>query len=620
MSIDPVAEESSLRARLAEAEETLRAMREGEIDALVVQDGSSVTEVFTLSTADRPYRMFVENMRDGAATVSPSGIVLYANRRLAELVSRDLSELIGSPVASLVADADRAVLRAISGHPGAGGTTEVDLLDSGEGRIPVRVNTWTLDVDFEKLVCLTFSDLTEQNAEKFEIERLSRAQTAQMRALERAQAALSRQAMHDSLTGLPNRTLLLNRLTEAMTLARRTRTSTGLIFLDLDHFKEINDTRGHAAGDSVLREVADRLVDALRPVDTVSRLGGDEFVVLLPALTGASDGVAVGARITEALRAPIKLGHAAVSVTASMGISVFDHTLPESDGNAERLLAQADAAMYHAKSRGRSHTEIFEDGAPRPHRRGLEAEVVMIREALDEQRLVLYAQPIIELASGATVQEELLLRMRDRQGQIVPPRDFLPTAERCGLIAEIDRWVVSQAARYAAGGRALTVNLSAASLGDLGMLSLIERELREQGTDPRNLVFEITETAVMKNIEQARRFAERMVELGCQFALDDFGTGFASFTYLKQLPARYLKIDIDFVRDVTHSGRDAAVVKAIVALASEFGQRTIAEGVEDEPTAEVLRNLGVDLAQGYLFGRPRPVTDGAAAPGRPAWR
>ncbi len=613
MSTAPLADHDSLRARLAEAEETLRAIRQGEIDALV-QDGSSGAKLFTLSTADRPYRMFVENMRDGAATVSRSGIVLYANRRLGELLSRDLSELIGSPVASLVTDGDRAAFRAISGRAGPGGTGEVDLLDSNEKRIPVRVNTWTLDVDFEELVCLTFADLTNQNAQKSEIERLSRAQGARMRELEQAQSALFKQATHDSLTGLPNRTLFLDRLAQSLALARRSQTSTGLIFLDLDGFKEINDARGHAAGDRVLREVADRLIGAVRPMDTVSRLGGDEFVVLLPALSAPRHGMAIAERITEALRAPIQLDQAEVSVTTSIGISVFDHTLPEPVYKADRLLAQADAAMYYAKSQGRSRTELFDDVTPQAHRARSDNGVVMLREALDEQRLVVYAQPIVDLATGATVQEELLLRMRDRDGNIIPPLAFLPTAERCGMISEIDQWVIAEAAAHAASGRVLAVNLSATSLADLRLPSLVERELRNHGTDPQNLVFEITETTLIQNIAQSKLFARRMIELGSRFALDDFGTGFASFIYLKQLPVQYLKIDIEFVRELTRSDRDVAVVKAIVALASDFGQRTIAEGVEDEPTAELLRSLGVDLAQGYLYGRPSPLTEGPVAP------
>jgi diguanylate cyclase (GGDEF)-like protein/PAS domain S-box-containing protein len=617
MSADQTAVHDSLRARLAEAEETLRAIRHGEIDALAVQDRSSGTEVLTLSGADRPYRMFVENMRDGAATVSPAGIIVYANRHLCELVARDLADLIGSPIAALVADGDRSALRAISGRAGPGGTVEVDLRGSGENRIPVRASTWTLDVDFLELLCFTFADLTEQNAQRGEIETLGRAQASRLRELEHAKAALTKQATHDSLSGLPNRVLLVDRMTQALAQAKRSHVATGLIFLDLDHFKQINDTRGHAIGDAVLREVANRIVAAVRPMDTVSRIGGDEIVVLLPAVGSPLDALTIGQRVTEAIKGPIELDGGVMSVTASLGISVSDDGMSEPQLTADQLLAQADTAMYYAKSLGASRIELFDSSTPRV----LEAEpdgwVARIRSALDQDRFVLYAQPIVELATGAIVQEELLLRMRDLDGSIIPPLAFLPTAETCGLISEIDRWVVTKATGFAAGGRSVTVNLSAASAGSPEIRSLIEHQLGNHRADSGNIIFEITETAMMQNVDQARLFAEHMLELGCQFALDDFGTGFASFTYLKQLPVQYLKIDIDFVRDLARSDRDVSVVKAIVSLARDFGQRTIAEGVEDEETTEMLRSLGVDLAQGYLFGRPRPITDRAHP--RPRW-
>jgi EAL domain-containing protein (putative c-di-GMP-specific phosphodiesterase class I) len=269
--------------------------------------------------------------------------------------------------------------------------------------------------------------------------------------------------------------------------------------------------------------------------------------------------------------------------------------------------------MYRAKSLGGSHTELF-DANSMPIVLEVEREtwIARIREALNEHRFVLHAQPIVELATGAVVQQELLLRMRDRERdhRLIAPLTFLPTAERCGLIGEIDQWVIAQATQIAARGQLVEVNLSAASAGDPGVLDLIERELLHHGTDPGNLVFEITETAVIQDMDRAALFAERLVELGCGCALDDFGTGFASFTYLKRLPAQYLKIDIDFVRDLAHSPRDMSVVRAIVSLASDFGQQTIAEGVEDQQTADVLRDLGVTFAQGYLFGRPAPITEG----------
>jgi diguanylate cyclase (GGDEF)-like protein len=596
-----------VQARLSEAEETLRAIRNGEVDALVVRDESPAAQVFTLSSADRPYRIFVENMRDGAATVSEAGIILYANRRLAELIARPLQHIIGSPIASFVSPSDRRSLQMISGRDS--GTVEVGLIDSTEAEIPVRVSTSLLDVDSHSLLCLTFADLTEQNAQKLEIDRLGRAQAERMRELEVAQAALTKEATHDALSGLPNRNLLIDRLTQALALAERSASSTGLIFVDVDHFKEINDTGGHAAGDSALRQIATRLLSAVRPMDSVARLGGDEFVVLLPALESPSDVLEVAARIERVVDPPIHLDYGTVPIAVSIGVTVYDPTAGQ-NLTADSLLRQADTAMYHAKSLGGSRIELFDAAStPTVHAADREMWIGRIRRALTEDLFVLHGQPIIELETGRTVQHELLLRMRDDSGELIAPLAFLPTAERCGLIAEIDQWVISEAAKVAAQGMPVGVNLSAASAGDPRILDLIERELSDHVSDPKNLVFEITETAVMQDMERATRFAERLVALGCSFALDDFGTGFASFTYLKRLPVQYLKIDIDFVRDVARSQRDMFVVRAIVALANDFGQQTIAEGVEDQYTADVLRELGVTYAQGYLFGRPAVISD-----------
>jgi PAS domain S-box-containing protein len=273
-----------VQARLTEAEETLRAIRNGEVDGLVVRGASCDAQVFTLSSADRPYRRFVENMRDGAATVSKSGIILYANRSLADLLGLALRDIMGSPISSFIADYNQAGLGAISGRAGAGGTTEAELLAGDGTRIPVRVNRSTLDVHNQELLCFTFADLTQQNAQKREIELLSLGQAQRMRELELAQTALTELATHDALTGLPNRNLIIDRLTQSLALAKRLGRPTGMIFIDLDYFKEINDTGGHAAGDAVLRQIAGRLLGAVRPMDSVSRLGGDEFVVLLSAL------------------------------------------------------------------------------------------------------------------------------------------------------------------------------------------------------------------------------------------------------------------------------------------------------------------------------------------------
>ncbi len=594
-----------VQARLLEAEETLRAIRRGEVDALVVQDASPDAQVFTLSSADRPYRMFVEKMRDGAATVSESGVVLYANRSLAELAGRPLIQLIGSPLTSVIADGGIAAVQTIGGH--AGGTIEVNLVSGAGNRIPVRINSSSLDVDGHRVLCLTFADLTQQNAHKREIDQL---QAERVRELEQAQDALTQQATHDALTGLANRTLLVDRIIQALALAERAGSSIGLIFVDLDGFKAINDSRGHAAGDTVLREVARRLRDVVRPMDSVARLGGDEFVILLPALSGPLDALRIADRIASEVDLPIKLDHGAVAVSASIGVSVSTHTDQRLAQSPDRLLRQADTAMYHAKSLGGAKTKLFEAGVtPTAAEADRDTWAARIEEALDEDRFVLHAQPIVDLVTGAVVQRELLLRLRDRDDKLIAPLAFLPTAERCGLIGQIDQWVIKQAVEVAARGQPVAVNLSAESAADPEVLELIEHELRRHELNPENIMFEITETAVMQNMDRGRLFAERIVALGCSFALDDFGTGFGSFTYLKQLPVQYLKIDIEFVRDVAGSQRDRSVVSAIVALARGFGQQTIAEGVENEETASVLRNLGVTFGQGYLFGRPVPLSD-----------
>ena len=251
-------------------------------------------------------------------------------------------------------------------------------------------------------------------------------------------------------------------------------------------------------------------------------------------------------------------------------------------------------------------TERKEREAQLEHHVGDAVWLGRIRAALDEQRLVLYSQPIVNLTTGATVQHELLLRMREPDGTIIAPGEFLPVAERYGLISEIDRWVIREAVRIAAAGTPTEFNLSARSVGDPDIIRELEGAIEETGADPSLLVVEVTETAFAGQTDAGRAFAEQLKELGCRLALDDFGTGFSSLSYLKHLPADYLKIDIDFVRELTSSETDMRVVRGIVALAREFDQVTIAEGVEDEATLLKLKELGVDQAQGYLFGRPAP--------------
>jgi diguanylate cyclase (GGDEF)-like protein len=366
------------------------------------------------------------------------------------------------------------------------------------------------------------------------------------------------------------------------------------VIVDVDHFKFVNDSLGHEAGDAVLRGVASSLRERVGAGGLPARLGGDEFAVLLP-----------GAGEQEARDLALSLLHAVrsretrVPVTASAGISVFDAGPTQDPGDA---LVAADIALYEAKEAGRDRVATFT---------GQQGQrltwVGRIRRAIEAERLVLHSQPIVDLATGQTVGEELLVRMVDEAGELVMPSAFLPTAERFGLIRDIDRWVVSRALELIATGRRVSVNLSARSVSDPELTSRVEQGLRQAGADPALLVFEITETAAAADMEDVRAFAERVQRLGCGLALDDFGTGFGSFIYLKHLPVSELKIDMEFVRHVSHSRADRRLVESIVMIAQALGVRTVAEGVEDEATLTLLRKYGVDFAQGWHLGAPAPL-------------
>jgi EAL domain-containing protein (putative c-di-GMP-specific phosphodiesterase class I) len=310
-------------------------------------------------------------------------------------------------------------------------------------------------------------------------------------------------------------------------------------------------------------------------------------------------------------------------VRALQGEVVRDVDVLLRNGSGDAILATSANPVEDGRGRRVGAVVVFADVTAQRLREARIREqlndvglIVEVEEAIEAGRLMLYAQPIVDLASGQTVQEELLLRMRSADGTVVGPAGFLAAAERLRTITALDRWVFEQAARIAARGRAVTVNVSGNTVGASSFLEIVEETLARNDVEPSLITFEITETAVVSDIVQASRFAGRLDEIGCHFALDDFGTGYAAFTYLKHLPIKYLKIDIDFVRDLVENPRSRAVVSGIVALASGFGQRTIAEGVESAATLELLRTLGVDLAQGFHIGRPALIELSDSFPGR----
>jgi two-component system cell cycle response regulator len=408
------------------------------------------------------------------------------------------------------------------------------------------------------------------------------------------EARLDYQADHDLLTGLLNRRRFGEELERTLRYASRYRRPGALLVLDVDNLKLVNDLHGHAAGDAALTAVARAVLDRVRASDEVGRLGGDEFGI---ALNEADEREALA--VAADIRSHLSECEIDPPVRVSGGIALFEgaqELVPDD------LLTAADVALFEAKEAGRDEIRVYRGDAG-----AALGWVQRIRNALTEERFVLYGQPIVELKTGQVSHTELLVRMVSDEGEVIPPSAFIQTAERFGLINDLDRWVTRQGMELAERGKRVTINLSAHSIGDPAIVERV-REAMRSGVAPGAVVFEITETAAMSNMQQAREFSERLSELGCEVALDDFGTGFGSFSYLKHLPTRYLKIDVEFVRELASNETDQRVVKSIADVGHSLGKRIIAEGVEDAAAEDLLRRYGVDYVQGLHVGAPERIS------------
>ncbi len=610
-------------ARLAEAEDTLRAIAAGEVDAFVVSEGGPDRRVFTLATADRPYRMFVENMRDGAATISSSGLILYANRRVAELLGHPRESVVGSMLSNYTVDGAELGPDVLLGPRGLGTTFELDLVDRDGGTVSLRVGSAPLDVDGDHLTCLTLTDLRAQRAQDREIARLSAAQDERVADLQDVQAELTKQATHDALTGLPNRALLVDRIDQALAQSSRSGRCLAVLFVDLDRFKQVNDTQGHAAGDLVLNRVAKQLVAVLRPMDTVARIGGDEFVILAPDVASHLHAVDIANRlVVEVCRRPTSKEEGE-RITASIGLSVS----VDGRGSAEILLNEADMAMYEAKSLGGARAEAF-DAALGVQAQERSMAQQRLQSALDDRRIAVHYQPIIDLGSGdagGTVAGfEALARITDLDGSILPPASFIPVAEDTGLVVPLGSHVLAIACEEARAwqpGRRFTVavNLSSRQFQPGDLPQIVRAELARTALPPECLHLELTETAIIELRPDILQQLREIRELGVEIGLDDFGTGYASLTHLRRLPLSFVKIDQSFVQGLGVDDQDDRIVAAVVDLAANLGLRSVAEGVECTEQLERLRALGCDQAQGYLFDRPMAAADVPSAMLRRAW-
>lgn len=436
----------------------------------------------------------------------------------------------------------------------------------------------------------TFSDISSQKA---------------------AEAQLRQLAQYDSLTRLPNRVLLMDRIGQALATAQREQGRLAVLFLDLDRFKNINDSLGHGVGDKLLCALAQRLQARLRSSDTVSRIGGDEFVILLPDSESPEQLATVAAKLIEAVAGSCEVDGHELSVTTSVGIALF----PENGATPDELMKNADTAMYYAKECGRNTFKFFtaEMNARVSERLALENS---LRHALARQELVLFYQPQYSLIDGHMTGCEALVRWQHPTWGLIPPTKFIPVAEECGLILPIGTWVLREACRQAKlwqdqGHPPLTmaVNLSAVQFHHVNIVEMVSAALADSGLDPCHLELEVTESVLMDDLDATAQTLEKLKEMGISLALDDFGTGYSSLSYLKRLRLDKLKIDRSFISDLPGDGEDAAITRAIISLARHLGLHTLAEGVETRSQWLYLQAAGCTAMQGYLKSRPVPAAE-----------
>jgi diguanylate cyclase (GGDEF)-like protein len=449
-----------------------------------------------------------------------------------------------------------------------------------------------------------------------QVETLEREVTARTQGLEAANKQLRHLATHDALTGLPNRVLMHDRLGQASKHADRHGQSFGLILLDLDRFKLVNDSLGHRAGDELLKEVAHRLKGVVREIDTVARLGGDEFVLIVSpggggdtARGGGDAARQVATQIIDVMQAPMRIAGVEIHTSPSIGVAFY----PNDAATIELLLAHADAAMYCAKQRGRNNVQFFTSGMNTATQEKVKLESDL-HFALEQKQLELHYQPKVNTATGIMHGAEALLRWRHPTRGNVPPSEFIPLAEECGLIGSIGAWVVREACRQARAWQVaglpplrVAVNLSASQFRQNNIVDTIRDALDQAGLEGRFLEVELTESAVMNDPEESIAILEKLSKMGVLVSVDDFGTGYSSMSYLRRFPIDKLKIDRGFISEVMSRPEDASIVRAIISLAHSLKLKVVAEGVESIDQLEFLRTLGCDQYQGYYYSPALPA-------------
>ncbi|MDQ6698425.1 MAG: EAL domain-containing protein [Actinomycetota bacterium] len=557
---------------------------------------ASITKLnAALRDSEASTQAVLDNVADGIVIVGETGAIESVNRSAEALFGYREDEAVGQPVTSFVAPQCRDDLLALpsgaekglTGPQAQSRSAELLGLRQDGSTFPMEVQYGALTRGRRRLTLASVRDISERRAYT---------------------ESLQHQALHDGLTGLANRILFGELVLKALASAKRANEPQAILVMDLDGFKQVNDTLGHGQGDALLKQVGDRVVGALREVDTIARLGGDEFAILPGRSTNLAGAVAVAWKIQQTCAEGFTLGGKTVHVTASLGIAMF----PEHGRTAEELLRRADVAMYIAKRTGSGHAVV--DAAQEAETAEKLALLVDLRQCISHDELVLHYQPKIDLETHEVSGVEALVRWRHPERGLLMPVSFMPEVESTELIGPVTRWVLNEALRqqqeWAKQGIDLTVavNISARSLGSGSSLPDIVRELTETWkTPPGRLILELTESALIE--ASAPEILAELHGMGEALSIDDFGTGYSSLAYLQRLPVDELKIDKSFVTGLSTAGDDALIVRSTIDLAHNLGLTVVAEGVEDETAKEMLAGYGCDRAQGYFIARPCPADE-----------
>jgi diguanylate cyclase (GGDEF)-like protein/PAS domain S-box-containing protein len=545
-----------------------------------------------LRESEERYRQLVELSPDAIAVHSDDELVfvnsaaarLFGAASPQELIGRSLMEFVHPDSQALVRERLRRLQEERSPSP----LLEQKLVRVDGSPLDTEMAAMPLLYHDQPAVQVVIRDITERKQAE-----------AQIRSL----------AYHDTLTGLPNRLLFNDRLAVALAQAQRQQNKVGVLFIDLDRFKLINDSLGHGFGDRLLQTVARRIEGGIREADTLARLGGDEFILLLPGLGDVDDAACVAEKVLEALRQPFELDGGELYITTSIGVSLY----PDDGADVEELVKNADIAMYRAKDQGRDNFQLYQ---PAMNARALERLHMenSLRKALSQNELVVYYQPLVDLRSGRIESVEALVRWRHPDLGLVGPAEFIPIAEATGLIMPIGPWVLRTACAQVRTWQkrrypelSLCVNLSARQFKDPHLAREIADALTESGLPAVSLEIEITESSAMENADVTTAILDEIKALGVRISIDDFGIGYSSLSYLKRLPINTLKIDQSFVRDITTDPDDAAIARAVIAMAHSLKLRVVAEGVETAEQLAFLTAHRCDKMQGFYFSRPLPA-------------